>query len=99
MPVRYISVIYLNFITGTLHLVMPFIILPIPPSLFPGNHPFVLCIYESASGESGRGVGSQRISLFVFFSVLHISEITWYLSFSDSCHLAYDPLGSSMRVC
>ena len=89
MPVRYISVIYLNFITGTLHLVMPFIILPIPPSLFPGNHPFVLSIYESASGESGRAVGSQCIFPFVFFfSVLHISEIIWYLSFSDSFHLA-----------
>ena len=70
MPVRYISVIYLNFITRTLHLIIPFIILPIPPSLFPGNHPFVLCIYESASGESGRGVGESTyfsISFFQFY--------------------------------
>ena len=70
MPVRYISVIYLNFITRTLHLVIPFIILPIPPSLFPGNHPFVLCIYESASGESGRGAGESTyfsISFFQFY--------------------------------
>ena len=70
MPVRYISVIYLNFITRTLHLIIPFIILPIPPSLFPGNHPFVLCIYESVSGESGRGVGESTyfsISFFQFY--------------------------------
>ena len=46
---------------------------PPPPSSVSSNHQSVLCIYEL---------------YFFFFKIPHISEIIWYLSFSDLFPLA-----------
>ena len=45
----------------------------------PGNHLSILSFYE----------------FVCFFQIPHISEVIWYLSFSDLFHLAQVPQGSS----
>ena len=72
-----------------MYFLVPLSLSPSPPIPLPsGCHQSVICIYDSVS------------ILFVYsvFLIPCISEIIWYLSFSDLFHLAEYPLGSSMLL-